>query len=110
MNTQPTHLCTQWTLHFDRDGTEDYGTIYDAEGDPIVTSHQCQTCWLPECKEDEVPALLRQMQMMVTAPRLLNALIECARLLADHDEAEGEEGDAYREALSAIAEATGRTS
>jgi len=43
-----------------------------------------------------------------TAPRLLAALIVCSDLLADYDEAEGEEGDAYREALAAIAEATGR--
>jgi hypothetical protein len=43
-----------------------------------------------------------------TAPRLLAALIVCARLLADYDEAEGEEGEAYREALAAIAEAEGR--
>jgi hypothetical protein len=42
------------------------------------------------------------------APRLLAALIVCADLLADYDEAEGEEGDAYREAVAAIAEATGR--
>ena len=42
-----------------------------------------------------------------TAPRLLAALIVCADLLADYDEAEGEEGDAYREALAVIAEATG---
>lgn len=42
------------------------------------------------------------------APRLLAALIVCANLLADYDEAEGEEGDAYREVLAAIAEATGR--
>ena len=45
-----------------------------------------------------------------TAPRLLAALIVCADLLADYDEAEGEEGDAYREALAAIAEANGRAS
>ena len=43
-----------------------------------------------------------------TAPRLLAALIVCANLLADYDEAEGEEGDAYREAKAAVAEATGR--
>jgi len=42
-----------------------------------------------------------------TAPRLLAALIVCADLLADYDDAEGEEGDAYREAVAAIAEATG---
>ena len=44
-----------------------------------------------------------------TAPRLLAALVVCANLLADYDEAEGEEGDAYREAVAAITEATGRT-
>ena len=42
------------------------------------------------------------------APRLLASLITCANLLADYDESEGEEGQAYREALAAIAEATGR--
>lgn len=43
-----------------------------------------------------------------TAPRLLAALVVCASLLADCDESENEEGDAYREATAAIAEATGR--
>jgi hypothetical protein len=42
------------------------------------------------------------------APRLLAALITCANLLADYSESEGEEGQAWREALAAIAEATGR--
>lgn len=42
------------------------------------------------------------------APRLLEALITCANLLADFDDSEGEEGDAWREAVAAIAEATGR--
>jgi hypothetical protein len=42
------------------------------------------------------------------APRLLAALIVCTNLLADYDDSEGEEGDAWREAIAAIAEATGR--
>jgi hypothetical protein len=42
------------------------------------------------------------------APRLLASLITCANLLADYDESKGEEGEAYREAMAAIAEATGR--
>jgi hypothetical protein len=42
------------------------------------------------------------------APRLLASLITCANLLADYDGSEGEEGDAWREAIAAIAEATGR--
>ena len=41
-----------------------------------------------------------------TMPRLLEALIVCANLLADYDEQKGEEGDAYREAIAAIEEAT----
>jgi hypothetical protein len=110
MNTESRQLCTPWALHFDRDGTEDFGTIYDAGGAPIVTSLHCRTSWLPEGENDEVPALVRQMQLIVTAPRLLHALIECARLLADHDEDDGEEGDAYREAFATIYEATGRAS
>jgi hypothetical protein len=32
----------------------------------------------------------------------------CSNLLAGYDEADGEERDAYREAVAAIAEATGR--
>lgn len=45
--------------------------------------------------------------LMAASPRLLKALEVCAILLADYDEAEGEEGDAYREATAAIAEAKG---
>lgn len=39
--------------------------------------------------------------------RFLSALITCANLLADYDESDGEEGQAWREALSVIEEATG---
>ena len=46
--------------------------------------------------------------LATAAPRLLASLITCANLLADHDGSEGEEGEAYREAVAAIAEATGR--
>jgi hypothetical protein len=42
------------------------------------------------------------------APRLLASLITCANLLADYDESQGEEGEAYREAIAAIADATVR--
>jgi hypothetical protein len=38
---------------------------------------------------------------------LLGSLLSCAKLLADYDESEGEEGHAYREAVAAIAQATG---
>jgi hypothetical protein len=39
--------------------------------------------------------------------RLVEALIACANLLADYDVSDGEEGEAWREAVAAIAEATG---
>ncbi len=53
----------------------------------------------------EVAARLRAMH---AGPRLLAALVACADLLADYDEAEGEEGEAYREAVAAIDAATRR--
>jgi hypothetical protein len=33
--------------------------------------------------------------------------LNCAKLLADYDESNGEEGEAYRESVAAIAEANG---
>ena len=78
-------LCTPWTLHFDRDGTEDFGIICDAEGDDIVASHlpctriaertfRTGTFRLPE-KRDPTPAVLRQLRLMTAAPRLLAHLV-----------------------------------
>jgi len=46
--------------------------------------------------------------LIAASPRLLASLEECASLLADYDESEGEEGIVYREASAAIAQATGR--
>jgi hypothetical protein len=59
---------------------------------------------------EDTPGELQEANacMGAAAPRLLAALIVCANLLADYDESDGPEGDAYREALAAIAEATGR--
>jgi hypothetical protein len=72
--------------------------IFDAEGDKVFDTNE------------DTPADLQEANACLAsaAPRLLAALIVCADLLADYDEAEGEEGDAYREALATIAEATGR--
>jgi hypothetical protein len=55
-----------------------------------------------DCRESGPPSLSS------VAPRLLAALITCANLLADYDDSEGEEGDAWREAVAAIEKATGR--
>lgn len=104
MTTHTTDYFAPWSLHFDRDGTEDIAVILEADGEELAYS---RPFWLPE-ENDPVPPTLVAMQLMIAAPKLLTALIECARLLADHDECEGEEGDAYREAMAAITEATRR--
>jgi hypothetical protein len=59
---------------------------------------------------EDSPAELQEgnARMGAAAPRLLTSLITCANLLADYDDSDAEEGQAYREALAAIAEATGR--
>jgi hypothetical protein len=71
--------------------------ILDADGNQIFDTNE------------NTPGELQKAnaRMGAAAPRLLAALVECARLLADYDEWEGEEGDAYREAIAAILEATG---
>jgi hypothetical protein len=109
MNTQRTDLCTPWTLHFDRDGTEDVAIICDAEGDDLAKSRHF---WLPE-GDDAVPPTLASMQLMLAAPKLLEALNYLLAQTVDMDLkygitlSEGEE-DARSTALSAIAEATRR--
>jgi len=71
--------------------------ILDAEGNKVFDSN-----------EDTPPDLQEANVCLASAaPRLLAALITCANLLADYDESDGEEGQAYREALAAIADATG---
>ncbi|MBS0207755.1 MAG: hypothetical protein JSS27_02265 [Planctomycetes bacterium] len=62
-----------------------------------------------DTNENMAPDLQESNARLVsTAPRLLASLVVCADLLADYDESEGEEGDAYREAIAVIAKATGR--
>ncbi len=72
--------------------------IFDADCNKVFDTNEDTPCELQEANA----------RLGSTAPRLLAALVVCADLLADYDEAEGEEGDAYREALAAIAEANGR--
>ncbi len=88
---------TPWSLRVYRDGTEDIAIILEADGEELAYS---RPFWMPE-GNDPVPPTLAAM-------RLMAALSECARLLANHDEQEGEERDAYREAMTIITEATGR--
>ena len=67
--TQHDNLNAPWSLRFDRDGTENVGTIYDANGHELVHSRQF---WLPE-GEDPVPPTLAALRLMVIAPQLLMA-------------------------------------
>jgi hypothetical protein len=72
--------------------------IVDADYNKIFDTNEDSPCELQEANA----------RMAATSPRLLASLVACANLLADYDESDGEEGEAYREAVAAIAEATGR--
>jgi hypothetical protein len=72
--------------------------VFDADGNKIFDTNEDTPCELQEAN-----AMLAS-----TAPRLLQSLVTCASLLADYDEADGPEGEAYREAVATISEATGR--
>ena len=87
-------LNTPWTLHFDRDGTEDYGIICDSKMNDLVASHfpskriaertsKTGTFWLPESDEDETPLRVRQMRLMSAAPKLLSALLDALPYVED---------------------------
>ena len=67
--TQENELNAPWSLHFDRDGTEDVAIIRDAGGEELVRSRHF---WLPE-GDDPVPPTLAAMQLMAIAPKLLAA-------------------------------------
>jgi hypothetical protein len=67
--TQETVLNAHWSLHLDRDGTEDVAIICDSNGEELVRS---RGFWLPE-GDDPIPPTLAAMQLMVTAPKLLEA-------------------------------------
>jgi hypothetical protein len=71
--------------------------VFDAEQDKIFDTNEDSPCELQEANA----------RLAAAAPRLLASLVACANLLADYDESEGVEGEAYREAVAAIQEATG---
>jgi hypothetical protein len=105
--TQQIDIKTPWSLHFDRDGTEDIAIICDAGGDDLARSRDF---WLPE-GDDPVPPTLAAMRVMVAAPKLLEALKALAEQ-ADQDcptEYRSRHfSDALEQASALIAEATGR--
>ncbi len=116
-------LADPWTLHFDCDGTEDFGIIRDAHGNDIAASHvpctriggrtfQRGTFWLPESSADVMDTILRQLRLMTTAPKLYRALEYLLEQTVEQDLkygvtlSEGEE-DARTQARTALAEAAG---
>jgi len=72
--------------------------IFDADGSKVFDTNEDTPCELQEANA----------RMAAAAPRLLASLVTCANLLADYDEQDGPEGEAYREAVAALAEAIGR--
>ena len=70
--------------------------IFDAEQNKIFDTNE------------DMPSEIQEANARLAscAPELLAALDRCANLLADYDEHDGEEGDAYRDAIAAITAAT----
>jgi hypothetical protein len=98
-------LTIPWTLHFDRDGTEDVAVICDPHGEDLVTSRHF---WLPE-GDDPVPWTLAAMQLMATAPKLLKALLAVVASLTSFEwgPRQDEIDSLLIRVRAAIAEATG---
>jgi hypothetical protein len=106
------HSAAPWSYEYSPYTVRDAGTdatctvgddlpafeVFDADGNKVFDTNE------------DTPAELQEANACLAsaAPRLLASLIACADLLADYDGSDGEEGEAYREALAAIAEATGR--
>jgi hypothetical protein len=72
--------------------------VFDVDGNKVFDTNEDSPGELQEANA----------RMGAAAPRLLASLVTCANLLADYDESDGPEGEAYREALAAVTEATGR--
>jgi aminoglycoside phosphotransferase len=72
---------TPWALHLDRDGTEDFLIVRDADGYDLSRS---EFFWQPVEEDEAVPTPLAAGWLMFNAPKLLKALKELAEQ-ADHD-------------------------
>ena len=77
MKTQRTNPGTPWSLHMDRDGTEDFAIICDGEGNDLVRSG---FFWQPHDDDEPLPMKLAAAWLMFKAPKLLEAL----KALAEH--------------------------
>jgi hypothetical protein len=96
------NLNAPWSLHFDRDGTEDVAVICDANGHDLVTSRHF---WLPQ-GDDPIPPTLAAMRLIVTAPKLLAALRYALEFLEANDDGEEDITSRIAAVHAAIAEAT----
>jgi hypothetical protein len=70
--------------------------IFDAEGNKLFDTNEDMPSDVQEANA----------RLASAAPELLAVLDRCAILLADYDEQDGEEGDAYRDAIAVITAAT----
>lgn len=91
------HSTNTWSYvyspYFTREGEEIPAfEVFDAHGDKLFDTNEDSLC-----AEQEANAALA-----AAAPALRDALADCLRLLADFDESDGEEGNAYRNALAAL--------
>jgi len=105
--TRQTNPGTPWTLHIDRDGTEDFAIIC-SDGNDLVRS---EFFWQPAEDNEPVPTPLAAVWLMFAAPKLLKALKALAEQ-ADYDCPAQSRScqffEAMEQANAAIAEATAR--
>jgi hypothetical protein len=69
--------------------------ICDADGNKIFDTYEHSLSELQEANA----------RLVVAAPEMLQLLMECARLLADHDQSNGEEGELYGRIVVLVEEA-----
>ena len=99
--TAPKHSPAPWAYEYSpyqgRNGEIPAFEIVDADCNKVFDTNE------------DTPAELQEAnaRLATSAPRLLASLATCAGLLADYDESDGPEGQAYREAVAAFSEATG---
>jgi hypothetical protein len=70
--------------------------IFDADGNKLFDTNEDMPSEVQEANA----------RLAASAPELLAILDRCAMLLADYDEHDGEEGEAYRDAVTVITAAT----
>lgn len=95
-------LNAPWSLHFDRDGTEDVAVIRDSSGEDLATSRHF---WRPE-GDDPTPPTLAAMRAMKAAPKLLEACKTLVEWVEAYAEEQGLSWGPVHQTRAAIAEAT----